>query len=92
MINLWEMLQSAGIIKQQEQPDISAEAERFKADQAFQQYVDTAKFNIITQLWSLTPEQVDEFQQLKRCQQALDGLTSYIDDAIASEMLKQRRK
>ena len=91
-MTLWERLQDFGILKRSEQVDISAEAERFKSDPAFQQYVDTAKFNIITQFWSLEITDIDGFQQLKRCQQALDGLPAYIDNAIYSEMLKNRKQ
>jgi hypothetical protein len=89
-MNLWERLKDIGVLKRDEQPDVSAEALRFKADQAFQQYVDTARFNIIMQLYALSVDDIDGFAQLKRSQMALEGLNDFIDSAIMTERLKNR--
>ena len=91
-MNLWERLQNIGLLKRSPQPDVAAECLRFQADQAFQQYVDEAKFQIITQLYALQENQVEEFQQLIRSKMALEGLTDFIDQAIISEKMKESRR
>lgn len=87
---LWTKLQNIGLLKRNEQPDIVAECSRFKADQAFQQYLDAARFNIITELHGLDATDVDGFTRLKLCQQALDGFSNFMEQAIISEMMKER--
>ena len=90
-MTIWQKLKSIGILKRDEQPEIAAECARFKSDQAFQQYIDEAKFSIITQLYALGVDEVEEFQKLKRCQLALDGFGDFIDGAIMTEKMKQKR-
>ena len=91
-MTIWERLQNLNILKRSEQPYIAAECSRFKSDQAFEQYMDEAKFNIITRLWELPIDDVAGFQELKRFQMALDGFNDFIDTAICSEMLKNKRE
>lgn len=91
-MNLWRKLQEIGILKRDAQTDIAAECRRFKADQAFQQYIDAARFNIIEQLTALSEDNIDEFKQLKRSQMALDGFEHFMDAAITTEMMKERAK
>jgi hypothetical protein len=91
MINsLWEQLKDIGILKKYEKADVVGDAKRFRADPAFQRYLDEAQFNIITQLQGLQLGDVDEFQELKRMQMALNGLSDFIDNAIMSEQMKNR--
>ena len=89
-MNIWQRLQDIGALKRSHQPDVVAECERFKSDPAFQQYVDEAKFNIITQLYALQEDEIEQFKQLKRSQMALEGFSGFIDNAIVSEKMKNR--
>lgn len=89
-MTLWEGLQKIGIIKRPEQKDFFVECQRFKDDPAFQLYLDNAKFNIISQMWALEHTDIEGFRYLKACQQAIDGLTGFVESAIASEKLKNR--
>ena len=91
-MTLWERLQDIGILRRSYQADIAAECGRFKADQAFQQYMDNARFNIITQLDALELDDIEGYQRLKRFQMALDGFVDYIEGAIIDEKMKERHK
>lgn len=89
-MTLWERFRNIGLLKTDFQKECAAEAGRFRADQAFQLYMDQAKFNIASQLLALEPDEVEKFKDLKRCQQALDGFTDFIDTAIINEKMKGR--
>lgn len=91
-MNLWERLQEAGIVKKSKPADILAECSRFRAEPAYQQYLDEAKFNIISQLWGLGVDDLEQFQALKRSQMALEGFDDFIEQAIVSEQMRQRTK
>lgn len=88
-MNLREALYKIGLLKRLPQ-DISAESARFKSDQAFQQYMDEAQYNIITGLISLDVDDVEGFKKLKYSQMALSGFNDFIDQAIISEKMRER--
>ena len=91
-MTIWERLQNLNILKRSEQPYIAAECSRFKSDQAFEQYMDEAKMNIIQRLWELDAKDVEGFLELKKFQLALDGFNDFIDTAITSEIMKNKRE
>ena len=90
-MTLWEKFRSIGLLQTDFQKECAGEAARFKSDQAFKLYMDQARFNIATQLLALEPDEVEKFKDLKRCQQALDGFSAFIDTAILDEKMRNRQ-